>query len=174
MDALQQFSIPIRGLKLGVHQFDFQVDRFFFEQFEASLIKEGDFQVQMDLDKRSDMLVLVFDINGTVKTDCDRCLEKINLPIDATHQLLVKFAEEASEDADIVYINLTESSLNVAKYIYDFINLSLPLIKTYACEEDDNAPCNEEMLKYLNPKSTETPNDTNPIWDALKDLKKNN
>lgn len=171
MDALKQFSIPIKGIQNGVHQFDFQLDTAFFEAFEDSIIKEGFFDVKLEVDKRPDMFVLVFSFEGTVKTACDRCLEIIDLPVEGSEQLLVKLAETPSEEAEIVYITPTLTSLNVAKYIYEFINLSLPLIKVYDCENDTPRPCNDNMLDYLEPDDNEEK--SNPIWDALKDLNKN-
>ena len=171
MDALIQYTIPVRGLGLGVHQFEFQIDHNFFQHFEQSPVQDGNIELKFTFDKRSDMFVLQFDFEGTVKTDCDRCLEAIDLPIKDNQQLLVKLStEEQKEDADIVYVSPEISQLNVAKYAYEFICLSLPLIKVYDCENDENRACNPEMLNYLNNENKEdTPeNEQNPIWEELK------
>ena len=169
MDALKQFSIPIKGLKNGIHQFDFQLDKAFFEAFEASIIKDGRFNVQLEFDKRPDLFVLDFIFEGAVKTACDRCLEIIDLPVKSSERLLVKLADEPKEEDEIVYITDTLTIFNVAKYIYEFINLSLPLIKVYDCEDDNPPPCNEKMLNYLDPEPEEETK-ANPIWDQLKNL----
>ncbi|NJN33387.1 MAG: hypothetical protein HC817_03165 [Saprospiraceae bacterium] len=47
MDNLKEFSIPIKGLKTGVHEFNFHIEKSFFEQFEGSAIQDGDFQVHL-------------------------------------------------------------------------------------------------------------------------------
>ena len=171
MDALIQYTIPVKGLGQGVHQFEFQIDHNFFQHFEQSPVQDGNIELKFTFDKRSDMFVLQFDFEGTVKTDCDRCLEAIDLPIKDHQQLLVKLStEEQKEDADIVYVSPEISQLNVAKYAYEFICLSLPLIKVYDCENDENRACNPEMLNYLNNENKEdTPeNEQNPIWEELK------
>ena len=173
MDPLKKFAIPISGLKNGIHQFNFQVDKGFFDAFEESIIKDGLFDVQLDFDKRVDMFVLVFTFNGTARTNCDRCLEKIDLPIEGTEQLIVKVAETPSEEDEIVYITDTLSSLNVAKYIYEYIHLGMPLIKVYDCENDDPMPCNEKILDILDQKESEENKSTNPVWDELKKLNNN-
>ena len=36
MEALVQYTIPVKGLGQGIHQFEFQIDRHFFQHFEAS------------------------------------------------------------------------------------------------------------------------------------------
>jgi len=47
MESLNHFSIPIQGLKDGVHPFKFQIDRTFFKLFEESPIEEGKFEVNL-------------------------------------------------------------------------------------------------------------------------------
>lgn len=176
MDNLKHFSVPIKGLKSGIHQYHFQIDKSFFSQFENSLVQEGTFEVDLIFDKRPDMYVLTFQLAGTVSAICDRCLESINLPINNEQVLIVKYAAEANDDdADIIYIADAEAKFNVAKYIYEYINLSLPLTKIYDCEEDENAPCNEDMLSYLDAEEEEEETEApkNSIWDELKNFNKN-
>ncbi len=172
MDTLKEFSIPIKGLKTGIHHFNFTLDKHFFDAFEDSIIKDGNFQVQLEFDKRPDLFVLVFQFKGAVKTACDRCLETIDLPVENSQQLLVKFSDEPKDDSEVVYITTTLTAFNVAKYIYEYINLALPLIKVYDCENDNPRPCNDKMLDYLDPSEQEDGNNSNPIWDELKKLGK--
>ena len=66
------------------------------------------------------------------------------------------------------YIAQGESSLDVAAWIYEFINLTIPMQK--ACEyEKMNGPfCNPAALDLL--KKLESEDDAtkhNPIWKAL-------
>ena len=132
MDILKPFSIPIKGLKNGVHEFDFHIGKSFFEQFEGSPIKEGQFDVHLNLEKRHDMLELNFDFSGTVPTECDRCLSPIHLPVSDNQDLLVKFSiVPMPEDAEVVYISPDAGEINVARYIYEFISLSMPYNNRY-------------------------------------------
>lgn len=180
MDPLITYSIPVKGLHNGIHQFEFQIDRLFFENFENSPIAESDILVKLEFDKRSDMYVLQFELEGTVRTQCDRCAADINLPVADRQRLLVKFStEEEPEEADVIFINPEAQQLNVAKYIYEYICLAVPLIRVYDCENDDPRPCNEEALRYLsNGGHTEEPEEeekeANPIWDELKKLSNKN
>ena len=76
------------------------------------------------------------------------------------------------EEAEIVYVSPDIEQFNVAQYIYEYIVLSMPIIKVYDCEEDNPLPCDEEMLDRLEAKEEEnaTPN---PIWDELRKLTDN-
>jgi len=174
MEALNEFTIPIEGLGEGMHHFDFQIDKRFFDHFENSPIKDGNFNMKLHFDKRPDMLVLTFEFSGTYKTDCDRCLEVIDLPVKDSQQLIVKYSDEPKED-EIIYISYDTQLLNVAKYAYESIGLAIPIIKV--CDEMEDPPCNDKMLDYLdgdNDNDDDGGNDkpNNPIWEALKDFKK--
>lgn len=171
MDTLKQYTIPIEGLANGMHEFDFQIDRSFFEHFEESPIQEGNLDLQLYFEKRPDHSVFTFDFAGTIRTECDRCLESINLPLKGSEQLIVKFADQEDEDAEVIYITRETRLINVAKYAYEFICLGIPMIKGYDCENEDPKPCNEEMLKNVF-KEEDIEEKTNPAWEALKKFKK--
>ena len=177
MKAFRQFSIPIKGLSIGLTEFDFKIDNQFFESFEDSPIQEGKFDVKTILDKRANMLIFTFDFNGSFKTDCDRCLANINLPIVNQEDLIVKYSdEEEAEDAEVVYILRESSEFNVAKYIYEYICLSMPVTNIYDCEEEEENVCDLKMLDYLDQKELEEEQEKpqNPFLDALKDFNKDN
>jgi uncharacterized protein len=167
MKAFVFYSIPILGLKIGVHHFKYSVDAEFFKKFEGSPIENGVVHFDLELDKRADMLILDFSLNGFVEAECDRCTAQINLPIEDTRELIVKYGEaEGEEEDEVVFIHRESSDFNVAKYLYEFTVLALPITNTYDCQLDENPPCNQEVLKYLN----QNPDDeqSNSIWDALK------
>ena len=172
MEAHLSFLIPIRGLKPGIHQYSFQIDHSFFEGFESSLIQHGKVSVEVSLDKRPDLYVLEFDFDGWVGATCDRCLAPIQLPIAGQNRLLIKFSlEESRDEGEVVYITPETPKLNIANFIYEFVCLNLPMVKIYDCEEEEQPPCDEEMLKHLEDDQDDQQRG-DPIWDALKDLKK--
>ncbi len=170
MNVLDQFSIPVSGLGNGLHGFDFSIGKDFFQAFEESPIKDGTVQVHLGFDKSEDMYVMSFSFEGKVEVTCDRCLDPFALPISDRQSLMVKFDEEPSEDADVVFVLKGTPSLNVARYIYEFINLAVPMIKAH---EDAGDDCNPEMLKFLeqsNKEQTDESASNNPFRDALKGL----
>ena len=66
LKPLKQFSIPFTGLKIGKHQFDFEIDNAFFDAFEYSRVKKGSLKVDVELDKQETMLILQIHIAGTI------------------------------------------------------------------------------------------------------------
>ena len=60
------FVINLSGLKPGNHSFRFSVDDGLFERMPHSPIRQGRLEAAVDLDKRTDMLVLDISFEGTV------------------------------------------------------------------------------------------------------------
>ena len=177
LKPLQQFSIPFTGLKIGKHQFDFEIDNRFFDAFEYSLVKKGNLKAGVELDKQETMLILQFHIEGTIILDCDKCLAEFEAPISIDERQIVKFAEDEleSDDLEIIVLSRKESEINVSELIYEFITVSVPYIKV--CEQNGNGQkCDQEMIARLESlsvgtqKEEEEQND-DPRWAALKKLK---
>lgn len=167
-----QYRLPLKGMGEGVHHFTFRVKWDFFSQFADSPVDDGNIELELEVDKRPGLYDLAFAFRGTIATECDRCLADIDLPVSGEQRLLVKLAEEErNEEADVVYIHPEDPFLNVARFIYEFIVLAIPMIKVYNCEKEEARRCNERMLGFLEAQSAEEKTEgTNPLWDELKKL----
>lgn len=170
MNNLKDFVIQFRGLGVGNHEFEFKVNHSFFESYSYSELEEGDIAVKLLMEKQETMLVLNFSIDGKVKVMCDRCLEDFNFMINSTEQLIVQFGESHQElSEEIVVIPDNAYEIDIAPYIYEYINLSLPIQKFHPEDPDGNSLCKNEMTTKLDELSGEQ--QTDPRWDALKKLK---
>jgi uncharacterized metal-binding protein YceD (DUF177 family) len=172
MGVFSAFSLPIQGLKVGIHEYQYTLNASFFKLFEDSLIGESELIVSVVLDKRYDMMILDFGMEGWIQSDCDRCSASINLPISSEQTLFVKYSEGKEEEDEVIFIHREAPELNLAKYLYEFVVLSLPISSTYDCEKEDPRPCNMEVLTLLN-SSNEDKDDSSgtSVWDVLKGLK---
>ena len=167
MESLVAYSIPFGGLKDGMHQFDYQIDNDFFSHFADTPITEGAFKIDLDFDKKPDVIAVQIKFNGTVGTACDRCLEQMKMPVTGEEQLLIKFSDDFKEEAEVVYLPVGTHVWNAAQYIYEFICLALPITKTHDLTADST--CDTTMLSYLEKKETKP--EENQIWDQLKNIK---
>jgi uncharacterized protein len=174
MEDLKRFSLPIKGLKLGIHKFVFEIEDDFFKKFSSTTIRIGQFTVEVTLDKRISVCDLSIKFDGSVTAPCDRCLAVISLAIEGEESMVVKYASSEKEEEDVLYITQDTPELNVAKYIYEFISLAMPLSFVYDCEEDNPSPCNQDILNKLNkpldPEGFKNVEKKNSPWDILKDL----
>ncbi len=177
MKSLQQYSIPFTGLKLGVHEFEFQVDNAFFSEFEYSIVKSGNLKVELELEKQETMLILQFHISGEMKLSCDVCLADYPYQVEINERQIAKFSADEDLEADteeIIVLSRNENEINVASLVYEYINLAAPYISR--CEDEGNTQwCDLEMiakLEQLSGKQKEENNDADPRWEALKKIKK--
>lgn len=169
METFEEYLIPIKGLDLGVHLYDFKLTGDFFSQFEESPIGESQLDVLVVLDKRETMLLWAFEVKGSIQTHCDRCMERIQLPLHQSHDLIVKYGEEG-EKGDVVFIPSDTPDFQLAPYLYEFSCLSVPMVKVYDCENDENAPCNFEVLDRLDRDAREASGKDNTLGDQLEKL----
>jgi uncharacterized metal-binding protein YceD (DUF177 family) len=170
MKRKSDYTIPFAGLKMGHHLFDFEIDNAFFEELDYSLIQKGDVHVSIDLEKKETMLIVLFDLKGTVDSECNLCTEPVDFKIDNTFQLIYKFGLEEMDDETIIVIHPDTYQVDVAQPIYEFITVSLPQRIVH-----EEGKCNQEMIdslnKYLSSKKEEPNNDDiDPRWSALKNL----
>lgn len=173
MNYLKQFIIQFSGLSLGKHEYDFEINDAFFESIESPEIHQGGLKVHMTLNKQINMLVLEFNIKGHVNVTCDRCADDFNMPVVSQNKLIIKFAETAYEETDeIIFIEETSHEIDVAQYIYEFINLALPIQKVHLQNEQGEDQCDPEVIKKLEEILSRKKNedDSDPRWDALKNL----
>lgn len=173
MGRFAQYELPVKGLKNGVHSYEFHLDKAFLTNFPDSPVVDANIQVHLDLDKRPEMFVLDITLDGLVETECDRCLAPIQLPINGHHQLLVKLKlnAENEEDPDVVFVDPEISKFGVAEYLYEYVVLAIPIKKVIDCEKVDPKPCDFETLKRMENKQIQG---DHPFMDALKNWSVNN
>jgi uncharacterized protein len=167
MFDLKQFTIPFAGLKQEEHRFGFKINELFFEEFEYSEIKEGQFEIDLVLLKQSTMLTLDFDIRGKVLVTCDRCLDDFELPVNTNQRLFIKFGNETYEETDeVIVLSHNEQEINVSQYIYEFISLAIPQVRVHPEGE-----CDPEVIQKLEELKAGSDDHIDPRWDALRKFK---
>ena len=173
LKSLKTYSIPFTGLKLGKHIFDYVITNAFFDEFEYSLVKKGDLQCRVEMEKQETMLILNFHINGNISMACDKCLAEYPQPVDIHEQQIAKFSEEGiDESEEIITLTKNEHEINVAGLIYEYVNVAAPFIAV--CGDEGNTPyCDKEMIERLNQLSDNSGQDekADPRWDVLKKIK---
>ena len=172
------FEIAFVGLKPGIHEFKYEVESDFFAE-----AKENDFNnctatIKLILDKKSNFMLLKFEVGGKADVICDRCGNSLNKDLWDEFNMLVKMVENPDEmnlqeeDPDVFYISKTESHLYLNDWIYEFVSLSIPLQKMCSEEEFGGPKCNSEVLEMLKSMEVKTEGNSNAIWQGLDKFKK--
>jgi uncharacterized metal-binding protein YceD (DUF177 family) len=172
MISLEPFKIDLKGLKEDDTFFEFDLDDAYFEAVEAPLVRHGQLRTALTVHRTGDLFDLDFHTEGVVTISCDLCLEDMKQEIDADNHLVAKFGSDYSEDDDLVTVRDDEGILDVAWFIYEFIELNIPLRHVHA-----PGKCNPAMMKILEEHSAarsgdedgEQPMDSR--WAALLKLK---
>ena len=175
MKPLKAFDIQFVGLKLGKHNYKFEIDYKFFEYFEYDDFNNVNVIVDINLVKKSTFLELNFKANGLVNVNCDLTNENYDEKLCACFDLVVNFGNEYNDENDeILILPHGEYEINVAHYIYELIALSLPLKRVHPGVEDGTLGSDIlKKLEDLSPKCIDnnTPTeDTDPRWEKLKKL----
>lgn len=143
MELAGPYSIAFKGLKNGVHDFEFRVGEAFFAAYPTSEISRGECRVDVRLERAETQLGIDIRIEGYVVVACDRCLEDCRIPIDYAGRLLVKFSDELREyDGEVMWLSPAENEVDLGQYIYESIVLSLPYQRVHPEGE-----CDPEMLR---------------------------
>lgn len=190
MGKFSAFNLPLKSLPVGTHNFRFHLDKTFFENMESADVRGAALDVDLAVDYRNDVYDLSFEVSGVAVVACDRCLDDLELPIDARYHVVVKYGDDYRDDSD-EFIEIPESDnyLNVAYMIYDTVSLAIPIKHVHPLGK-----CNRAMSSLLKKHRAHTPGDpdteledelmdeidaapdtqagenTDPRWDALKGL----
>jgi uncharacterized metal-binding protein YceD (DUF177 family) len=177
MSARREYEIAFVGLKPGEHEYNYEITDKFFEPFQQQDFTNCNAKVKLTLDKKSGFMLLRFDIDGKTEVTCDRCGNDLPLQLWEEFNMVVKMVDnpvemnENDDDPDVYYISHTESHINVEDWIYEFINLSIPMQKMCKDDEIGGPQCNTEVLEKLKKMEDDAKSDTNAIWKGLEKFK---
>ena len=184
METLKRYQIDLKNLSPAkTYKFDYVLDNDYFKLIDGSEVKQGNVNVLLHVRRTSSAFELDFRSEGVVAVTCDRCLEDLEIPVEATNRLVVTFGKMYSEISDEqIIVSEEEGSINVAWFMYEFVALAIPMKHVHKFGE-----CNETMASKLKELCVdeqdqaegdlETGNSrrtTDPRWDALRNLKEDN
>jgi len=172
MFSLEAFKVDLNAVKEKGMTLTYNLDDDYFKAIDGSEVNSGAVHVVVSVVKSSGIYELSFHCEGTVKVQCDRCLDEMNLPISTDDRLFAKLGDEYKEDEDIVTVERETGVLDIAWFIYEFIALGVP-----AKHVHEEGECNSEMMEILNKhsaKDAETENNEaaiDPRWSELEKIK---
>jgi len=176
MKDLKEFTIPFKGLKLGEHQFEFELNNSFFEHFEYDEFNNADIKLDVLLEKMSTLMEITLNFNGTVNVACDVTNELFDQEISGSYQFVVKFGEEYNdENEDLLILPHGSYEVNIQQYVFESIVLAVPLRRVHPGIEDGTLKSDIlDKLEELSPNTSlneEKEGEQNdPRWDTLKKL----
>ena len=177
MSSRREFEIAFVGLKPGVHEFIYEVDDRFFEEYNEQDFRNAHARVRLLLEKNNGFMILRFEIGGKADVTCDRCSNNLPLQLFDEFTVTIKMTDDPDlmndqeEDPDVYYISRGESHIDVKDWIYEFVNLSIPMQKTCEYENMDGPHCDPAAREVLRNMKPEEGAGGNPIWKGLEKFK---
>lgn len=145
MGKFSAFKLPLKSLPIGSHDFDYRLDKEFFQNMESSDIRDGNIDVHATVNNKGQYFDLHFEIKGEVTLLCDRCLDEMQWPVDTGYHIAVKYGSDFNDDSDdLLEIPESDNYLNVAYMIYDTIALNIPIKHVHP-----QGKCNRAMSSLL-------------------------
>ena len=176
MKSTNEYLIPFIGLKLGKHQFEFKINKKFFDEFSFDEFENCEVNVEVVLEKKTTMLELNFKHKGTVYVPCDLTGEPFDLPIKGKIKVVVQFGDEFNNDNDeLLILPHGEHQIDFSQYIYEMIVLSVPQKRVHPGVKDGTLKTetllklNELQVKEIKDE-VKKEDDIDPRWDKLKKL----
>lgn len=175
MKGKRIFDIAFVGLKPGVHEYEYTIDDRFFEEYQPQDFTNCNARVKLSLEKNTGFIMLKFEVGGSLEISCDRCSNNLPVQLWDEFKVLVKLVDnpeqmnDSEEDPDVHYISRTESHLHIAPWIYEFINLSIPMQRMCGPEEIGGPWCNKEVLEKLEQMKPNA--GSTGVWKGLDQFK---
>ena len=176
MKSINEYLIPFVGLKIGKHQFEYNIDKKFFDKFSFDEFENCDIKAKVVLEKKATMLEIHFNHAGTVNVPCDLTGELFDLPIKGKLKLIVQFGDEFNNDnEELLILPNGEHQIDLSQYIYEMIVLSIPLKRIHPGVKDGTLQSEAlEKLKELQVNEVKEKEikeeNIDPRWDKLKKL----
>jgi len=172
-----EFKLRISGKEIGKYSYSIDCDKSFFEISGLSDVESGLLKLQIEMEILEKMILLDFHFKGELVLPCDRCLDPVSVPLDFKDNLVVKLVammDEPCEEDDLWIIDENTYELDLFHFVYESILLALPIQVLHPDDEAGNPTCNPlilSKLKELSRTETQFEEDTDPRWDALKNIK---
>lgn len=168
----ENYVLSFRGLKEGLHNFEYKINKRFFESYPDQEIQNAELPVKLRLDKKSTLLDLHFEVSGKAELICDVSNEAYWQPISGSLDLVVKFGPEYNDEfLDILVVPYETYKIDIAQYIYEMVVLAIPLKKIHPGVQDGTLTSPVlDKLREIQIKENKNSSSTDPRWDKLKEL----
>ena len=142
---MKRYIIDAQTLQQQSFEFDLEVGMELFETMEMSDITGADYKFRVVGTRlTSNKLEIEVDGEGSVVTQCDRCLDDVTIEAEASGAMVVYFGDEAKPfDGEEVTLQRGDE-LSIAQFVYDSIILALPMIRAHKEGE-----CNPDMIARI-------------------------
>ena len=145
MSVPTPYSIDLAAFRGQAEERHYTLNDDFFAAIDDSQIDGGSLTATVIITPRAgDTYIVAMSIAGTVRVPCDRCLEPMEMSIEADDTLKVVMGEADDDDGEVVTIDAERGTIDMAWYLYELAVLQLPITHVHP-----EGQCNEAMTGLL-------------------------
>ena len=137
-------NIDLSLLEDGVSEQHYVLDDSFFSGLEQDAILGGHLEADVRLLAHEEEVQLTLSLQGKVSVPCDRCLDPVEVEVEAEDELIVKLADHDDEDDNAIYVNRQKPVFNLGWLLYEETETALPIVCRHRKGE-----CNPQMEELL-------------------------
>ncbi len=150
-----RLRVAVKTLSKGTYDYAFRLNRDFFSSFENADILDAALDTEIKICKTDEQeSIITVKITGTLVVLCDRCLDKLTVP--------VSFESTLEEEEILECLNDFTGQMDFTQYVYDNICLAIPIKRVHESEKD----CDQEMRRIWKQASVQ---EKNRITNLLPD-----
>ncbi len=144
MNKTASLNIDLSLLPEGVNEYHYMLDDAFFSELDQQTILGGNVEADVRMFVVGEEVKLTLALKGEVSVPCDRCLDPVEMPVEAEDELVVKLADADDEDDNAIYVSRQKPLFNLAWLLYEETQTALPLV---CCHHEGE--CNPQMEELL-------------------------
>ena len=143
MSMESHYTIDLKRLKIGTHEFEVTLDDGFFKELEKTEVLGGKVEAKIVLNLREEDYWLTIAVHGTVFVTCDRCLDPMSLEIDASETSSPNDEMSANESLNDEP-KASNDVLDLTWLAYEIVSINIPVVHCHQAGE-----CNKQMELLL-------------------------
>lgn len=141
-------AIALNGLSSGKQRFSWQAGKEFFETFDNSDIQRASIEVEAEVVKSLEKIDIDLSLKGLLTVPCDRCLADLDVPVDETLALEVRFGEAQAQTDDsgkeILNLDPDAETIDLDQVVYDTACLAVPMHRVHG-----DGQCDPSVIRHL-------------------------
>jgi uncharacterized protein len=165
-------------MKIDLRELDEGETTFTFEQTASDLELESDeisgpIRTTANMQRLNDSLSAAGNTQFQIKTDCSRCDEGIELPLEVEFSFVFQKGKprgvEGDEDETLIWLDDDSDELDLGQEVRDYILLEIPINPVCQAYASGTCPNVREVEEIERQASGAEATDTR--WDALRSIK---
>ena len=137
-------NIDLSLLEEGVSEQHYVLNDTFFKGLAQDVILGGNVEADVRMLTHGEETQLTLSLRGKVSVPCDRCLEPVEMDVEAEDEVTLRLADRSDEDDNAIYVNRREPVFDLGWLLYEETETALPIV----CRHQEGE-CNPQMEELL-------------------------